>query len=220
MEQARQGKAALISGIQTDAHTEEQRIVAEAIQLADEKRRYAEQKAQSLLEEARQKADEQARDMRRKILSDCQIAIKRRQLQLRDNLIRDIVTRVEKKLQAMCGHPDYRKILADWITEAAIGLQADSARINASQHERDMIDAAMLSQVTESIQRLTGKTVTLSVSDAPPLNEQGPVLTSQDGRTAFNNQVKTRLGQKQRQIYNLIYDTLFVESIDRDDEKQ
>jgi vacuolar-type H+-ATPase subunit E/Vma4 len=54
--------------------------------------------------------------------------------------------------------------------------------------------------------------VKLTLSAAPPLKSQGVVLTALDGRTAFNNQVKTRLQRSQRQIRTLIYDALFTDN--------
>jgi len=41
------------------------------------------------------------------------------------------------------------------------------------------------------------------------LKAQGIVLTAANGHTAFNNQVKTRMLRKQREIQTLIYNTLF-----------
>jgi vacuolar-type H+-ATPase subunit E/Vma4 len=53
--------------------------------------------------------------------------------------------------------------------------------------------------------------MTLTLSDTPPLKSQGVVLTAADGRTAFNNQVKTRMLRKQREIRMLIYNALFTD---------
>jgi vacuolar-type H+-ATPase subunit E/Vma4 len=47
------------------------------------------------------------------------------------------------------------------------------------------------------------------------LQSQGVVLTAADGRTAFNNQVKTRMLRNRREIQTLIYNTLFT-----DDQKE
>ena len=109
----------------------------------------------------------------------------------------------------MTGDENYRSVLVNWITEAAVGLGAESARINASEKERALISDHMLSEIARRIQKNTGKQVSLTLSDAKPLQSQGVVLTAADGRTAFNNQVKTRILRKQREIRTLIYDTLF-----------
>jgi vacuolar-type H+-ATPase subunit E/Vma4 len=210
MKPVEQGKAALISGIEADAHAEEQRLLADAQAQAAEKKKYAQQKIESILDEARSKAAEQAESIKRKAISGVELEIKRRNLQVRDSLIQDLMDRVEKRLAATIDEPDYRTVLTNWIVEAAIGLDAEAATVNASQRERPLIDTAMLEQARQAVLSKTGKSVTLTLSDAPPLKGQGVVLTSHDGRMAFNNQVRTRMLRKQRQMHKLIYDGLFA----------
>ena len=88
-------------------------------------------------------------------------------------------------------------------------MGAESARINASKEERALIDDRMLSEMARRIQKQTGKQISLTLSDANPLQSQGVVLTAADGRTAFNNQVRTRMLRKQREIRTMIYNILF-----------
>ena len=45
---------------------------------------------------------------------------------------------------------------------------------------------------------------------AVTLKGQGVVLTTMDGRMAFNNQIRTRMLRKQRQIQKQVYDRLFA----------
>jgi vacuolar-type H+-ATPase subunit E/Vma4 len=97
------------------------------------------------------------------------------------------------------------------LTEAAIGLDAESVQINASETERKLIDDRLLSEVKDRIHEQTGRQVTLTLSDAQPLKHQGVILTAADGRTAFNNQVRTRMLRNKREIQTLIYNTLFVD---------
>ena len=61
------------------------------------------------------------------------------------------------------------------------------------------------------IKKILGFGVVLKVSEEQPLHAQGVVLTAQDGRTAFNNQIHTRMLRKQREIRKHIYDNLFTE---------
>jgi vacuolar-type H+-ATPase subunit E/Vma4 len=209
MESIEKGKAALISTIEADARTEEERIIKEAGIQAEEKRQYARKKAESILNDAREQASKEAEAARRKIFSDVELEIKRNSLRIRDEVIRDIIDRVGKKLDSMIGTPDYRSVLLNWIAEAAIGLDVESARVNASEKERMLINEQLLSQVKEKISSQTGKVMTLTLSDSPPLQYQGIVLTAEDGRVAFNNQVKTRLSRNNRKIQALIYNALF-----------
>lgn len=211
MESIERGKALLISGIEADARNEETQIIAEAEKKAQEKRQYAQKKIESLLDDARKEAQGQAETVKKKILSGADFEIKRRSLRVRGALIEDIAERARQKLAGLIGQSTYKAVLADWIAEAAMGLDAESAEINASQAERELIDSELLCEVAKRISEHTGKQMALRVSDAEPLNVQGVVLTSADGHTAFNNQVATRMLRRQREIQTLIYDALFAD---------
>jgi vacuolar-type H+-ATPase subunit E/Vma4 len=212
MESVEKEKAALISGIETDARAEEQKIIKEAEKLAAEKRKYAEKKIESLMNDAGEKAEEQAEAVKRKIISGVELEVKRRSMRVRDAVMQDIMDAVEKKLNSMTGNTDYRSVLINWITEAATGLDAETAQINASEKERHLIDDRLLSQVKEKVDAQTGRQIALALSDAQPLKSQGVVLTAADGRTAFNNQVKTRMLRNQREIRMLIHNALFADN--------
>jgi vacuolar-type H+-ATPase subunit E/Vma4 len=212
MESEEKGKAAMIAGIEEDARREEERIIAEAEKQAAEKRKYAEKKVASLLDEARQKAKEETDALRRKAVSSAEREIRRRTLKARDALMQNIMDQVEKKLSTLVGTPEYRSVLIAWITEAAMGLDAESAHVSASEAERALIDEGLLQEARERVKALTGKDVTLTISDAPPLESQGVLLTTADGRIAFNNQAKTRISRKRREIQTLIYDAVFAAS--------
>jgi len=200
----------LISGIEADARSEEERLVKDAETQAAEKIKYARKKADSLMDEARDKATAQGERIKQKAISEAEREIKRRALRMRDTLTQDIVTRTGEKLNAMIGDPDYRTILGNWITEAAIGLGADAAQVNASAPELPLIDESLLADVRERVNVQTGKPITLTISDAEPLEPQGVVLTTVDGRMAFNNQVETRIARKRREIQMLIYNAVFT----------
>jgi len=209
MESVERGKALLISGIETDARDEEKEIIADAEKKAEEKRKYAEKKIESLLNDARKDAQEQAETVKKKVISGVEFEIKRRSLRLRSVLMRDITDRVENRLALMVDGSEYKAVLLDWITEAAIGLDADSAQVNASAKERGLIDAELLAEAAKRLYERSGRQVALGLSDSEPLKSQGVVLTATDGHTAFNNQVATRMLRRQREIRTLIYNALF-----------
>ena len=209
MESIEKENAALILGIETDARAEEEKIIKEAGTQAAEKRKYAEKKVESLLNDARKKAEEQAEAAGKKIISAAEREVKRRAMRVRDAVMQKIMDRAEQKLSSMTGDENYRSVLINWITEAAVGLGAESARINASEKERALINDRMLSEIARRIQKQTGRQTSLTLSDEKPLQSQGVVLTAADGHTAFNNQVRTRMLRKQREIRTLIYNTLF-----------
>ncbi len=213
MESVEREKAALISGIETDARAEQEKIMKEAETQAAEKKKYSEKKIESLLDEARVKAQEQAEAAKKKIISTAEREVKRRSMRIRDTVMRDIMDRAEKKLGSMTGDKNYRSILTGWLTEAAVGLDAESARVNASPEELKLIDDRVLSEVGRRVRKQTGRQVELILSDEEPLKSQGVVLTAADGRTAFNNQIRTRMLRNKREIQMLIYNTLFTDDL-------
>lgn len=212
MEPLEKEKAELISGIESDARIEEQQIIKEAEKQAAEKRKYSEKKIEALLNDARSEAEKQAEVINRKIMSGVELELKRHTMSVRSAIMQDILSSVEKKLASMTGDANYRSILINWITEAFIGLGVDSVEINATEKERTLIDDRLLSDVREKIQAQTKKQAQLKLSDNEPLKFQGVVLTAADGRTAFNNQVKTRLLRNQREIQMLIYNAVFTDN--------
>jgi len=212
MEPAEQEKAALILDIQADAQTEAEGIIREAEARIAEKRTYTETQIESIRNEARAKAEEQGQIIRDKARSAAEREVKRRSMHLKAAVVQDVMDRVEKRLAAMIQDPEYRSALVNWIAEATIGLGAESAEVNASQKERALVDEPLLSEAMEKARTATGGQVALRLSSAPPLPDQGIVLTAADGRTAFNNQVKTRVLRRRRQIQALIHDSLFSET--------
>jgi len=207
-----QGKAALIASIEVDAKSEEERILKEAENQAAEKKQYAEKKAEAILNESRQQADEQSQSIKRRILSDADSEIKRLFLKQQDVIMQDIIDRAEKRIYSMIDDPGYRDVLINWIIEAAIGLDVESAQINASEKERLLIDEQMLSEVKARVKDAGGKTLEMTLSQLHPLESQGVILTASGGRVAFNNLVKTRLSRTQREIRMAIYNTLFSDN--------
>jgi vacuolar-type H+-ATPase subunit E/Vma4 len=211
MEPVEKEKAALIAGIEEDARVEEQKIIKDAETQAAEKRQYAEKKVESLLDEAKEKAQEQAKIVKRKIISGVDLEIKRMSMRTRDAIMQSILDQVETKFGSMIANEEYKSVLIDWIAEAAVGLGAEAAEVNASEKERTLIDNDLLSKAAQKAHSLMDKQVTLTLSDARPLKSQGVVLTAADGHTAFNNQVRTRMRRRQREIRAMIYDALFTE---------
>ena len=200
-----QSKEILIAGIEADARQEEEKILAESEQQAADKRKYGGQKIESVLADARQRAEKQAEEIKRKMVSSVELEVRRRSLRLRDTILRDLMKQVEDRMKTRIATPDYRAVLRHWIVEAAQGLNVDAAEVNASAAERGLIDEALLREAME----ILGHKVALTLSKADPLSGQGVVLTSTNGRLAYNNQVRTRIQRRQREIHVFIHEALF-----------
>jgi len=198
----------IIEGIQADAGTQAAAIIAEGKKAADQRVEAAGSQAERIKHEAAEKDAKQAAAIEQEAVTKLAVAKRRMQLEMREKTYQDIISRCKGELEKLIGSPAYEKILEDWITEAAVGLRAESALVNCSSRERDSV-AAILPKVEARVRSETGLKVTLVLSDKPPLPGQGVVVTSADGRTAFNNQVSSRIFRFQSEIRKLVHNRLF-----------
>jgi vacuolar-type H+-ATPase subunit E/Vma4 len=203
------GKSNLIHGIQEDAQREAGRILKDAETYVRERQAAGEKKISSIMEEAKKKAEEQVNAVKRNMEAAITVEKRRIELRVRDRIIQEALEDVKKALYKMIDRPDYRKILIDWIVEAAIGLNVARAFVNASVKEKVIIDDKLLREAEEEIKKLTGKKVKLVRSKKDPLLAQGVVLMAENGKIAFNNQVPTRLLRYGSEIRRKIHETLF-----------
>jgi vacuolar-type H+-ATPase subunit E/Vma4 len=206
----------LIDGIAEDAAREAERILGEAKKAAADRRAAAEDQARAVIQQGESKAEEQAERIRSRSASSMRMERRRKQLRLQERSVQEVMKRVRRRMAEMVGTRQYREVLLTWIVEAAIGLGASKATVNASAAERKQIDRRLLQEAQEKIGELSGKKVTLTSTDEDPLIPQGIVLRAADGRVEFNNQVATRLLRRQSEIRKLIQDAIWQnESSDR-----
>lgn len=208
------GKELILAGIAEDGVRQTAALIAEAETIAKERIVFARQKAETIRKETGQKAEVQSEAIRQSILSGIAVELKRKKMAVQDSLLKDVLSRVRASLSAAIGTPGYREILIGWIVEAAIGLDSDAARVNASPAELPHIDTAMLQEATDRSTAHRHRPVTLSLSTEAPLDGQGVIVTASDGRTAFNNQVETRIRRIDSRIRSLVYDRLFPASLE------
>ncbi|MBN1696377.1 MAG: hypothetical protein JW881_02580 [Spirochaetales bacterium] len=187
------GKNKLIQGIREDAIKEADKILSDARAYVKERLAAAEAKASQIMDEAQKKGDEQAALVKRNMEAAIAVEKRRIELRVREDIISRAIDEVKKALYAMIGGPGYRDVLIGWITEAAIGLNTSSARVNTSSREKETLDEKLLRDAEAEIKKITGRNVALSMSKEEPALAQGVVLVAEDGKTAFNNQVPTRL---------------------------
>ncbi len=206
-----QGKTALIRGIEDDAKREADQIIAHAEQAKVDRITAKDRQVAQILDEAKSKAGEQAEALRRHSASLVSVDTKRRNLRLKERVIRLILEKTSVKMAALVSSKGYGAVLGDWIAEGTIGLATDKAIVNATETERKLITRDILSEAEAGVKRRTGRNVSITLGDYPPLAQQGITVTSADGKTAFNNQVHTRLARIQVEIRKLIFKELFGE---------
>jgi len=202
----------LIEGIKRDAEAEVATIREETERYAAQRRDSAAEQAAAILREAEVKAEAQAQAVIKNAESKASVERKKYALQVKDRVIQETMDLARAKCAELTGSPDYRRILRDWIVEAAVGLSVDRAVVNASKEELPLVTAELLREAADAVESITGKRMEMTVAENDPLPAQGVVLTAAGGRLAYNNQVPTRFLRSQTVIRKLIYSTLFDEN--------
>jgi vacuolar-type H+-ATPase subunit E/Vma4 len=206
-----QGKTALIHGIEDDAKQQADNIIASAEQAKQERIVAKDNQVKAILDEANAKVKAQVESIRKNTASLISVDKKRQSLQLREEIIRILTEKTLTKMGTLVGSKEYAQVLKAWIVEAMIGLGVEKANVNASAEERKLVTSVLLGEAEADVKTRTGRKVSISLLDSFPLAGQGITVTSADGKTAFNNQVKTRLTRYQTEIRKLIYKELFGE---------
>ncbi len=211
MDEQTSNKEELIKGIEQDAMAEARRLIQEAEKDVKDRMAAADSQVTYVLQEAEKKAQAQVQAIERMNRSTVHVETRRIALKKRGEILKEIIDRVEKRLAESIGGKGYKELLVDWIVEAAIGLNADRAVINASKKERPLIDREVLRAAEAKIEAFINKKVELSVSGEEEPLAQGVILFTRDKTMAFNNQIPTRLLRYQSEIRKLIFEELFKE---------
>jgi len=203
-------KKQIIGAILSEAETEADQVRSESEQEIASRKEGTKSRVARIKQDAEKRAAEQAKSIIARMDSRIASMQRRNRLELQAKAYRMVTREVRKRLCHMIDAPEYREVLAGWIAEAAIGLHASSASVRASREEQE-IAATVMQDAAREAEHITGEAVALTQSSDPPLSSQGVSLTSADGRTAFNNQVETRLIRYESEIRKIIYNSLFRE---------
>lgn len=208
MEQSLNDADAIMAGILADADAEAARLLAEADEYAAQAAARAREQAATLAAEVAAKAEGQAAAIVAEAEAKAAIERRKRSLLSQERLAAGIIERAVAEVAAMAGAPGYRDVLLAWITEAAIGLSAGSAAVNASRADLPLIDDAMLRVAEGAALKATGKATSLRRVDGDPVLGQGVYLTADGGRLAYDNRAATRFERYRADIRRRIYTAL------------
>lgn len=199
---------AMAAGILADAEAEATALLAEARAYAAASAARAAEQAQVLAREAAAKAAAQAEAIRADAASKAAIERRKGALSLEEGIASSIVARAVELLAELRSSPGYREALLGWIVEAAIGLSADSAAVNAAKEDLPLIDEELLREAEAAVLAATGKATRLRVRPGDPVLGQGVYLTADDGRLAYDNRVSARLDRERTAVRRLVYERL------------
>ena len=200
--------ADLIASIEIEARGEADKVLAEAEKTAAEQRDSAEQQAARITREAEEKAAEKIIRLKKAAESAISVENRRISLGLREKIFEDLISSVRSRFGGMIEEKDYKDVLLGWIVEAAIGLNVAEADVTLSKRDRSVASDGLLREAEKEVKGLTDRSTRLSFSTGDTSLDQGVILTSRDGRLAFNNQLLTRLKRYDSEIRRIVFKEL------------
>jgi vacuolar-type H+-ATPase subunit E/Vma4 len=198
-------RKALIEGIAAEAEEEVEKIRREADQQANEIVRGAREKAEDIRRQAAERAEQQAESLRDAKRQEVEAEQRKAHLRAKEQLYHEAMDGIRRRIEALRSEEGYREVLAGWVAEAALGLEAGELILNGGDRERELADGDFLREAEEEIRRAGGGDVSLSLSEEAPLSEPGVVLSSRDGRVVFNNRLSARLERYGSRLRRMIY---------------
>ncbi|MHC1693590.1 MAG: V-type ATP synthase subunit E family protein [Sphaerochaetaceae bacterium] len=191
----------LLEGIIANARSEAEQILAKSVvEVAGLEKVYQQKAAEARKVEDRI-LEAQLDEISRKEESLLRNAQRKSSLLKGDRLRTRVMESVTHKMADLMGETGYGDILVGWIAEGAIGLDHDEAMVRCSFKEE--ITPLMLEKASQLVQSKTGRKIRLTFSDNP-LSAQGVVVSSLDGKIAYNNQVATRITRYDRELKELM----------------
>jgi vacuolar-type H+-ATPase subunit E/Vma4 len=202
--------SAIIEGILKQAHLEAEKLVERARESADQRLKAVKRQADQDASEAEKEAERKREEILASARSTLEIEQRRRTLMIQESITEQVVEQASKRIEQMIGSSAYVKILEQLITEAALGIHTDEAIISASSKELPLIDEHMLDRVRKQIRKISGRDISLTISNRQPLPAQGVVLSSPDEKIAFSNQIPVRIRRMNSEIRHRIHKELFA----------
>jgi vacuolar-type H+-ATPase subunit E/Vma4 len=195
------GSNALLDGIIANAKAESAVILDRALAEESEIAQMYSLKIQEVKEAEHRAMQAQLDEILRREESAIRNAQRKSELQKGDHLWSLVMDCVSRKMGALIGQPSYQDVLVHWIAEATIGLDREAAVVRCSFKEQ--VTTEMLKAAQDLVLGKIGRKVTLTFNEEP-LAAQGVVVSSVDGKVAYNNQVATRIGRYARELKDLM----------------
>ncbi|MBN1884172.1 MAG: hypothetical protein JW876_01450 [Candidatus Krumholzibacteriota bacterium] len=164
--------------------------------------------AGKVLKDAREKAESN----RRRLLSSVSLEVRRAQLKAREEIVAEILGRVEKRLGELRESGGYGRILAALVVEGVDAL--DGARFVVAVDRRDM--ALVESEVFPAVREAAaagGRTI--ESLDAKPLDTPslgGARIGVPDGKVIFDNTFEARKYRFRDEIRRIIFEEVVASS--------
>jgi|GEM_PF-5662460 len=204
-------ETALIDSIKKAAHDEAQKILDNAQQTVQERKKSTDERISQLKKENQKRIEQQkaaiARESERKIAS----IERKQQLALKQQIIDHVTEQVVEKFNALVDSSEFKEVILEWTVEAALGLEEEDAVLKVTESCKTFANHAFCEEAAERYKTLTNKNIKLTLSPEIIKNDHGIILESKNGGTIYNNLLQTRLYRHKDLIEARVLEDIFNE---------
>jgi vacuolar-type H+-ATPase subunit E/Vma4 len=194
----------LLEGIRADAEAKIKTVESQAAEYASAKLRKAAEKAAAIEAEAAQTASVRESSIKAAYETRLRTETRKLELESEERFMRRVLDLAAAEYAKALDCPEYGDRVFAWACEAAIGIGSAEAEIRASKAQAAYLDSGFLARVERRVFELSGRSIALSLSKAPPLDSQGLILESEGGRLRYDNSAPARLARAEAAMRGLI----------------
>ncbi|AEV28575.1 archaeal/vacuolar-type H+-ATPase subunit E [Sphaerochaeta pleomorpha str. Grapes] len=191
----------LLNGIITEAQNQAEKIKADASRQCEQILVDAQKRADHEIELENHLHEQRMKQVDLRLQANLGSAKRRASLKKIDASYQEVMRRVNLRMNSFARSKEFVPFLAEWIAEAAIGLDLKEAKV--AFNPLCPVTEETLTQATELVKNITGSDIHLSL-DSKPIRSLGVVLSSLDDKVSYNNQVDIRLRRFDREIRTLV----------------
>ena len=200
------GISNIIEIINAKTAEKEQEIISEAerhkkIKLEEAKRK-ADEKASTITK----KADLQAESELSKYEASAKLKSKYRMLEVKNDLINEVLTTVEKQMESIVGKAEYKKVLTRLIVDGCKSMSEEKLELIFPKGHASYVDIAEIEKI---IAKEIGKKTKLSISKENRRSKGGVIIRRLDNTKWVDNTFEARLVRFENTVRDTISRILF-----------
>jgi len=181
-------------------------IISEAekhkkVKLEEAKRR-ADEKASTITK----KADLQAESELSKYEASAKLKSKYRMLEVKNDLINEVLTTVEKQMESIVGKAEYKKVLTRLIVDGCKSMSEEKLELIFPKGHASYVDIAAIEKI---IAKEIGKKTKLSISKENKRSKGGVIIRRLDNTKWVDNTFEDRLVRFENTVRDTISRILF-----------
>jgi len=202
-----EGAELIIQEINREAEQKIQYILSEAQREAEAIKEEARKRAEARAEWILRKAQTQAEIEKQRIIANAKLEVRKKRLQVQEELIRDVIQGLKKRL-AELPDDEYFDILVDLGAQAVQELGVDTVVLRSNERTLELLKGGRLTKFKKAIAEKTG--LKIKVRRGNPINTIGGLLVeSLDGSVRVDNTFEARIERFESELRAAIAKALF-----------